>query len=222
MEKILTTNTQDKGGDVTKRTAKSEALKTKFEAKQNPSTPGNRTGVSGGYSRSMGQRRFRSDRPNMQRGRREEEEFDVRIVSIRRVTKVKAGGKTMRLSVMVVVGDKKGRVGVAIAKGKDVKSAQMKAINRAKKTFAKIPMKGQTIPHNITFKFGAARVFLKPAVPGTGVIAGSAVRSVVELVGIKDILSKVLGTKNTIANVYATFEALKRLRLSRFDVNGTK
>jgi len=151
--------------------------------------------------------------------RKKEEDVDVRIVSIRRVAKVRSGGKRLKLSVMVVIGDKKGQVGVAIAKGKDVQSASKKAVNKAKKTMVKILLKGQTIPHEITQKFSAAKVFLKPAAPGTGVIAGKAIRAVVEAAGIKDILSKELGTKNTIPNVYATFAALKRLKLSRFDKN---
>jgi small subunit ribosomal protein S5 len=148
--------------------------------------------------------------------KREDDEHDVRIVSIRRVAKVKAGGKRLKLSVMVVVGDKSGRIGVGIAKGKDVKDASSKATNKAKKHMIKVALKGQTIPHQITQKFCSAKVLLKPAAPGTGVIAGGAVRAVVEAAGIKDILSKELGSKNTISNVYATYEALKRLRLSRF------
>jgi small subunit ribosomal protein S5 len=146
---------------------------------------------------------------------KKQEEFDVKLVSIRRVAKVNQGGKRLRISVMVVIGDRKGRVGVAIAKGKDVKDAETKAINKAKRTLVKIALKGQTIPHEIYQKFGAAKVFLKPAAPGTGVIAGGAVRAVAELAGIKDILSKVLGTKNNITNVYATFIAFKNLRLER-------
>jgi small subunit ribosomal protein S5 len=144
------------------------------------------------------------------------DELDIRLVSIRRVSKVKAGGKKLRMSVMAVVGDGKGNIGIALAKGKDVKEAQEKAANRAKKKMFKVPLKGQTIPHEITLKFGAAKVFLKPAAPGTGVIAGKAIRAVVEAAGIKDILSKVIGTKNIIPNVYATVEALKNLRLTRF------
>lgn len=151
------------------------------------------------------------------RKKKEEDEFDVRLVSIRRVSKVHSGGKRLRISVMVVIGDKKGKVGIGLAKGKDVRDAQSKAVNKAKKNMTNILLRGQTIPHEIFYKFGAAKVILKPASPGTGVIAGSAVRSVVEVAGIKDILSKVLGTKNIIPNVYATFEALKELRLKRFN-----
>lgn len=157
-------------------------------------------------------RRTRAKKPT-----KEQEEFDVRLVSIRRVAKVKAGGKRLRMSVLVVVGDKAGKVGIALAKGKGVKDAQNKAVNKAKKNMVKVALKGQTIPHEITQKYKAAKVFLKPAAPGTGVIAGGAVRAVVEVTGIKDILSKVIGSKNVVTNVYATFEALKNLRLTRFD-----
>jgi small subunit ribosomal protein S5 len=162
-------------------------------------------------------------RSNKKKNRfQEEKEFDVRIVSIRRVTKVRSGGKRMRLSVMVVIGDRKGKIGIAIAKGKDVRDAENKAINRAKKNMMKVLIKGQTIPHEITLKYKAAKIFLKPAIPGTGVIAGGAIRSVVEVAGIKDIFSKVIGSKNTITNVYATFNALKNLKLTRVTSNGTK
>jgi len=154
--------------------------------------------------------------------KKKEDEFDVRLVSIRRVSKVKAGGKRLRMSVLAVIGDRRGHVGVGLEKGKDVKDAQNKAVNQAKKDMMTVPMKGQTIPHEVTVKYKAAKVFLKPAAPGTGVIAGGAVRAVVEVAGIKDILSKIIGTNNTITNVYATIEALKRLRLSRFQENETK
>lgn len=162
-------------------------------------------------------RRARFARSAKKRKKRKEEEFDVKVVSVRRVAKVKAGGKRLRLSVMVVIGDKKGRIGVGIAKGRDVHTASNKAVNKGKKKMIKVSLKGQTIPHEITQKYHAAKVFLKPAAPGTGVIAGGAVRAVVEAAGIKDILSKQLGTKNIISNIYATFEALKNLKLSRFE-----
>jgi small subunit ribosomal protein S5 len=167
-------------------------------------------------------RKERISRARSKRRRRPDDEFEVRIVSIRRVSKVKAGGKTLRMSVMVVIGDNKGKIGVALAKGKDVREAQGKAVNKAKKKMFKVPLKGQTIPHEITQKYGAAKVFLKPAAPGTGVIAGGAVRNVVELAGIKDILSKQLGSNNLILNVYATFGALKNLRMSRFSQYGNE
>ena len=169
------------------------------------------------------QRRSSSNfRKNFNKKRRNdiEQEFDVNLVSIDRVTKVNTGGKTLRIRVMVVIGDRKGQIGAALAKGKDVKSAQVKAINKAKKNLFKVTTKGQTIPHEVKKKYGATKIFLKPAVPGTGVICGGAVRSVVEAAGIKDILSKVYGSKNTISCVYATIEALKDLRL--YEKNETK
>lgn len=148
--------------------------------------------------------------------------FEANVVSIRRVSKVRAGGKSLRLSVMAIVGDKKGTIGIAVSKGKDFKTAEEKAVRKAKRNLIKIKLKGNTIPHEIVYKFKAAKIILRPAVPGTGVIAGNAVRSVCEAAGIKDILSKVLGSKNVITNVYATFEALKKLKLVRFENNEIK
>jgi small subunit ribosomal protein S5 len=142
----------------------------------------------------------------------ENKDFDKRIVSIRRVTRSYKGGKRMRLSVMVVTGDKNGRVGIGMGKGADVKSAEDKAFSQAKKNMKLVTLKGTTIPHEITFKLKAAKVFLKPAAPGTGVIAGGAIRAVVEMAGIKDILTKVIGTSNGISNVYATLGALSNLK----------
>ena len=112
---------------------------------------------------------------------------------------------------MVVAGDKKGKVGVGLGKALDVSSAVKKGLSRAKKKMIKVPMKGTTIPHEIFIKKGAAKILLKPAPPGTGIIAGGAVRLVVELAGIKDIVSKILGSNNKASNVYATMEALKKL-----------
>lgn len=146
---------------------------------------------------------------------RKDDKFESRVIAVRRVSNVKAGGKRMRLSVMVVVGDKKGKIGVAIAKGAEVKTAQEKAIRKAKKKLIDVKLKGNTIPHQVTCKLGASKIFLKPAAPGTGVIAGSTVRSIVELAGVQDILTKVLGTTNPIVNTYCTIEALKRLKTTR-------
>lgn len=150
--------------------------------------------------------------------KRNNDGLDKQIVAIRRVSRSYKGGKRMRLSVLVVVGDKKGRVGVGLAKGLDVKAADEKAYNKAKKNMVKVALKGTTIPHEIMYKKGAAKVFMKPAAPGTGVIAGGAMRSVLELVGVKDILTKVIGTSNKISNVYATIEALQNL-ISKEDSN---
>ncbi|MEI7578716.1 MAG: 30S ribosomal protein S5 [bacterium] len=159
--------------------------------------------------------KFGSRRPDMGSRKRfvkkKIDNLDRKIVSIRRVTRVYKGGKRMRLSVLLVVGDKKGRVGVGLAKGADVKAAEEKAFNKARKNIIIVPLKGTTIPHEILFKKGAAKIFLKPAAPGTGVIAGGSLRAVLELAGVQDILTKVIGSSNPISNVYATFEALQNL-----------
>lgn len=142
----------------------------------------------------------------------EPKEFEEKIVQINRVAKKTKGGNKISFSVLVVVGDKKGRVGVGLGKAPEVVDAIKKGINYAKKHLIVIPMKGNTIPHEILVKRGAAKVLLKPAPPGTGVIAGGPVRAVVEVGGVKDIVAKILGTKNQASNVYATFEALSRLK----------
>lgn len=139
-------------------------------------------------------------------------EFFERVVQVNRVSKKTKGGDRRSLSVLVVVGDRKGRVGVGLGKAADVQSAVRKATAYAKKHLILVPLKGRTIPHQVLVKYGAARVLLKPAPEGSGVIAGGAVRVVVEAAGIHDIVSKALGTKNKASNVYATMEALKKLR----------
>ena len=118
----------------------------------------------------------------------------------------------MGFSVLMVVGDKKGRGGVGLGKAADVSSAMRKASTYAQKHLITVPLKGRTIPHEIRIKVGAAQVMMKPAPDGTGVIAGGPVRAVVEAAGIRDIVSKILGTKNKASNVYAAFAALKRLK----------
>src|SRR3989344_5289007 len=140
------------------------------------------------------------------------QEFFERVVQVNRVSKKTKGGDKRSLSVLVVVGDKKGRVGVGLGKAAEVQSAVRKATAYAKKHMIEVALKGRTIPHQILVKNGAARVLLKPAPVGTGVIAGGAVRVVVEAAGIHDIVSKILGTKNQASNVYATLEALSRLK----------
>jgi small subunit ribosomal protein S5 len=139
-------------------------------------------------------------------------EFVEQVVQLNRTSKKTSGGNTMSFSAMVVVGDKRGRVGVGLGKAPEVAEAIRKGATKAKKQFITVPMYKSTIPHPIEVKLGAARVLLKPAPEGTGVIAGGAVRAVVEAAGIHNILSKVLGTSNKISNVYATMEALKQLQ----------
>lgn len=139
-------------------------------------------------------------------------EYFEKVVRVNRVSKKNQGGDVRSLSVLVVVGDKKGRVGVGLGKAKDVASAIKKATTYAKKRMIEVPMKGSTIPHRIFLKNGAAKIILKPAPKGSGIIAGGAVRVVMEAAGIDDVVSKILGTKNKASNVYATMEALKRLK----------
>ena len=141
-----------------------------------------------------------------------ESEFEEKIIQVKRVSKKTQGGNRATFSVLVVVGDKKGNVGVGLGKATEVSSAVVKATTYGKKHLIAVSLKGTTIPHEIFVKLGAAKVLLKPAPEGTGVIAGGAVRSVVTAVGIRDIVSKTLGTKNQASNVYATMEALRRLR----------
>jgi small subunit ribosomal protein S5 len=141
-----------------------------------------------------------------------ESEFEEKIVQVNRVSKKTAGGNKIGFSVLAVVGDRAGRVGVGLGKAPSVQEAIRKGSTYAKKHLLTVPMVETTIPHEIFIKRGAAKVLLKPAAKGTGVIAGGAVRAVVEAAGIKDILSKVLGTSNQASNVYATLEALGQLR----------
>lgn len=145
----------------------------------------------------------------------EEPKFEEKVVQVNRVSKKTKGGNKISFSVLVVVGDKKGRVGVGLGKAPEVMAAIRKGAAYAKKHLIPVPLKGTTIPYEIFVKKGAAKIVLKPARRGTGVIAGGAVRAVVEAAGIKDIVSKILGTKNKISNVYATIEALKRLKRSK-------
>lgn len=140
------------------------------------------------------------------------QEFFEKVVQVNRVSKKTKGGDKRSLSVLVVVGDRKGRVGVGLGKAAEVQSAVRKATTYAKKHLIEVSLNGRTIPHPILVKSGAAKVLLKPAPVGTGVIAGGAVRVVVEAAGIHDIVSKILGTKNRASNVYATLKALGKLK----------
>ena len=134
------------------------------------------------------------------------------LVHIRRVAKTVTGGRKLSFSALMVVGDNEGHIGFGLGKGKEIPIAIRKAGAKARKNLIRVPMRGNTITHEITAKFGAAKVFLKPAAPGTGVIAGSAVRAVVESAGIRDILSKSLGSSNPINVVQATIRALSELK----------
>ena len=143
--------------------------------------------------------------------KREPQEFEEKVIQVSRVSKKTKGGNKMGFSVLMVVGDKKGRVGVGLGKAKDVQAAVKKGVKKAKKRLITVPMNGTTIPFKVIVKNGAGIVMLKPAPKGSGVIAGGPIRAVVEAAGIRDISSKILGSSNQASSVYATFEALKEI-----------
>lgn len=144
--------------------------------------------------------------------RREKKEYDQQIIDIARVTRVMAGGKRMRFRACVVIGNRQGKIGTALAKGADVTLAVNKAVAKAKNNMITIPIVNETIPHRVDIKYGAAKILIKPAPKGTGIIAGGAVRVILDLAGVANAVAKILGTNNKINNVKATFEALRRLK----------
>ncbi len=141
----------------------------------------------------------------------EVKEFEEKVIQISRVSKKTKGGNKVGFSVLMVVGDKKGKVGVGLGKASDVLSAIKKSIKKAKKKMISVPLDGTTIPFAITVKKGAGKVMMKPSTKGTGVIAGGPVRAVVEAAGVRDIACKIMGSDNQSSSVYATFEALKQI-----------
>lgn len=143
-----------------------------------------------------------------------QEEFDERVIEIARVAKVVKGGRRFQFRVTVVVGDNKGKVGMGVGKANAVPDAMRKASERARKDMRLVALSGTTIPHESLGKVGGAKVFLKPASPGTGVIAAGGVRAVLEVAGVKDILTKSLGSANVLNVVQATFKALDTLKSS--------
>jgi small subunit ribosomal protein S5 len=142
-------------------------------------------------------------------------EFIERVVKIRRISKVVKGGKNFGFNAVVVAGDGKGNVGVGMGKGKEVADAISKGSTKAKKNFRSVTLKGNSIPHVVIGKFKATKVILKPAGPGTGVIAGGPVRALCDAVGIKDILTKSLGSRNPLNVIRATMNGFDQLRMKR-------
>ena len=154
----------------------------------------------------MAKREFK--KPRME----ERDEFDKKLLEVRRVTKVVKGGRTMRFAALVVVGDKKGRVGMGTAKASEVPMAVEKATKAAKKNLVTVPVVNGTVPYEVIGKFSTTRIIILPSKAGTGVIAGGAARSVFELAGYTDITSKIHGSTNKINTVRATLNALKNMR----------
>ena len=145
-------------------------------------------------------------------GERERSEFDQKVVEVKRVTRVVAGGKRMRFRALVVIGNHKGKVGMGLKKGADVAESVNKAVNAAKKNLITLPLVNETIPHGLTVKYKSSSLMLKPAKPGTGVIAGGAVRSVMDLSGVKNVVCKMLGSNNKVNNVKAVFSAFGKMK----------
>lgn len=168
-----------------------------------PSFGGNRAGGAGG-----GRGNSRGGRPE-----REVREFEQKTLALDRVTRVTAGGKRMSFRAAIIIGDKKGRVGFAVEKGVDVQISMDKAYRTAKKHLVKVPLVNGTIPHMVWMKFGSAVVMLKPAPNGTGLKAGGAVRSVLELAGVPNAVSKIVNSKNKLNIAKATIDAIRQLRM---------
>lgn len=181
-------------------------------ATQQPFTnnPNNRTpnGQNQFGGNNQGGRRSNDRRPNENKSN---DEYDQKVLQVRRVSKKTKGGNRMGFTALVIVGDRKGKVGVGLGKAPDVKAAVTKGTRLAKRDMVNLPLVDGTIPHRIEHKFGAARVLLKPAPAGTGVIAGGSVRAVVEAAGVKNIVGKILGNNNKMSNVYATLGALREI-----------
>jgi len=156
--------------------------------------------------------RDRKDRGGRSSQGRQDKEFEQKVIDLARVTRVVAGGKRMRFRACVVIGDQKGRVGMALAKGADVSSAVNKAVIKAKKHLVTVPIVNDTIPHDLKMHYKSAFLLMKPAPKGSGVIAGGAVRSVMSLAGVTNVVCKMMGSNNKINNVKAVIKALSSFR----------
>ncbi|MFH1426181.1 MAG: 30S ribosomal protein S5 [Candidatus Kerfeldbacteria bacterium] len=200
---------------------KPEVPKTEEAPKQEVAKPAisnrNKGGRGGGSNRgdrkSFGDpRKGRGKGRGRRRDNKPQDEFDSKIIDLARVTRVMAGGKRMRFRACVLVGDKKGRIGMGVKKGADVQLAVQKATDYAKKHLMTVPVVEGTIPHKVEIKFKASRVMLKPAKAGTGIIAGGPVRIVMEMAGVKNIVAKIKGSSNKVNNVTSVMNALSSLR----------
>jgi len=143
--------------------------------------------------------------------RERKREFEEEVISVDRISRMTSGGRRIRFRATIAIGDKRGRLGIGLAKANDVAEAINKARGRAEKSLITVPLVKGTIPYEIEAKYGSAKLFFKPAAPGTGIIAGGAVRKALELAGVENILSKALGSQNKINNLKATHQALDRL-----------
>lgn len=156
-------------------------------------------------------RDFKPSRGGDGRGRSEKSQYDKKVLQVDRVARTVSGGKRVRFRALVILGDHNGKVGMGIGKASEVVDAVNKATRSAEKNMLEIKINNDTIPHAIDFKQGAAHIILKPAKPGTSIVAGGTIRTVAELAGIKNIVAKILGTANKINNAKATIEALRQI-----------
>ncbi len=196
---------------MTNKEEKNSPATTSKQKPDNPSARGGQAVAGGGGKKPFKKAPVKNNK---------KEEYDQKILDIARVTRVMAGGKRMSFRACVAVGDKNGKIGIGLSKGADVAAAVSKAADKAKKDMVTVPMVNTTIPHEIKYKFGAAEILFKPSGQGRGIIAGGVVRVILELSGIKDITSKILGTNNKVNNAKCTLEALRNLKkvdASRFE-----
>jgi small subunit ribosomal protein S5 len=197
MSEVKKTTTENSSKEVTTGAAKTVASDIYGGGQRRQGAGGGNRGPRQGGNR-------RDDKPK--------DDMEQRILEVARVTRVMAGGKRMNFRACVAIGDKKGNVGVGLGKGADVTMAVNKAVNRAKKTMVNVPMINETIPHEVYLKMGAAKLMLKPAKKGRGVISGGVTRIILELAGVRNVTSKALGSNNKINNARCTIAALGQLR----------